>query len=264
MRLRCPHQNCPLDLSDDALGQEVRCPHCAGEFVVSSQHRDMTLDDDVAADSTFEDTTPIEQRLYDGLPPLSVMLAIRSGRPLDDSAAQAMTEDDWKALSAFESLLLAVARINTALWLGTIAVAIHFFFACSRFVELNSMWVGPTAREAFEPFAFPIAVGLLMFVLRKSRAGLLEAQSDLRLVRSTPWLAFLAGLAFVGATIWLVPTTFANREESSSCLRFLVMLCDFIAIAPWAMACWSSLDAVEKIVPPEVGKRLRDALAYLH
>ncbi len=263
MRLRCPERNCPLDLPDELLGQSARCPHCGCEFVVASRHRDLTLDEEHDAESDANDATPIEHRLYDGLPPLSVMLAIRAGRPLDDRAAEAMTDDDWKALSAFESALAAVTHISTALWLGSIAVAMHLFFAVSRTLELHAQFLSPTARELGEFFAVPIAIGSLLFALRKGRSGIMGARTDQRLPRLVPWLAFIGMLAFAGATIWLIPTAFSDRDGTSFCLRSLVVLFDFVAIAPWAVASWTSLRAIERLSPPEIAKRLQDALAYL-
>ncbi len=263
MRIRCPHHNCSLDLPNEVLGRSVRCTQCDGEFIVGAQHRDLTLDDCAASAFPFEEPTPIEHRLYDGLPPLSVMMAIRAGRPLDDRAAAAMTADDWKALSAFESVLWAVAHINSFLWLGGAAVGAHFlFFALSQYLGGFSR-EAPSPVELLGSFGFPVIAGTMLAALHIGRQALAEVHAKRWIARAVPWLSLLAGLAFAGVAIWLTRRLFEVQPGAVSCLDFFVLTGDVIAILPSFVACASSLAAIEKIAPPEIAKRLQDALAYL-
>src|ERR1035438_10344839 len=127
MRLRCPAKQCPIEVPDDLVGARIRCPHC-GELIV------IAAKDFEGPSAQVQQGLPpgapdpkevsnLENQIYDGLPPLSVMLALRrKGGPAYNqeelNRRYPMTDDDWKALAAFEKALHASAALTTAFWIG--------------------------------------------------------------------------------------------------------------------------------------------------
>src|SRR6476620_4604482 len=110
MRVRCPVGNHTIDLPDDSLGARVRCPMCNQLFFVETDQCEEPPSEQIAAAAPAEpaprDEKDLTQRIYDGLPPLSVMIALRrqQGRhqDADELFALEMTPDDWRALEAYE------------------------------------------------------------------------------------------------------------------------------------------------------------------
>ena len=90
MRLRCPARKCPIDVPDDLVGARIRCPHC-GELIFIGAKDGESQSDQVqpglpAVAPDPKEVSNLENQIYDGLPPLSVMMELRrrTGRPAYD------------------------------------------------------------------------------------------------------------------------------------------------------------------------------------
>ncbi len=130
MRLRCPHQGCSINVADDLVGARIRCPHCEQFLVVDPRYQEAACEQvqpgmpslSLGPEPRPAEPANPEHRVHAGLPPLSVMLAVRAGRApawKDDGTVSAeMTADDWTALAAFEKVLYAIAALQTSLWVG--------------------------------------------------------------------------------------------------------------------------------------------------
>lgn len=192
LHLRCPHHGCPIEVEEDMLGARIRCPHCDKLLFVEPEH----LEGDGAA--ATEGPGRGEHGVHEGLPPLSVMLGIREGRVpwADDAELRArMTDEDWRALDAFEAMLRAVAAGRVLLWLG-VPVAGSTVLA----------WLLPLTVTQ-EPVTSPFVVLLVRVACLVSLgAGLLLVAQGVQNLRSLSvgpslaaavWAAAAAALALV-------------------------------------------------------------------
>src|SRR5271169_6024852 len=112
MRVLCPVANHPINIPDDFGGTQIVCPQCNCVIVLDPKERSSAIQANAPPNLS---ATPVDSRepknlheqIYDGLPPLAVMMALkrREGPAYDaDDDKLKMSEDDWKALAAFESL----------------------------------------------------------------------------------------------------------------------------------------------------------------
>src|SRR5258708_37554106 len=145
MQLRCPENNCPIEVPDDLVGTRIRCPHCAAMLTVE------------APVSEGNESVNLEHQIYDGMPPLSVMMALRRQQgaafDADDFATRyPMTDDDWKALSAFESVLYSVVSLRTTVMVAALALLVNIL-GCSLLMSESARDGGRTAIQLMSLFA---------------------------------------------------------------------------------------------------------------
>jgi hypothetical protein len=260
---------------DDLLGTRIRCPSCGEFFVVDRKYAEPPSEDvregsPLGAAPKPDPREPInlENQIYDGLPPLSVMLALRrrQGRDFDEeefSRRYPMTDDDWKALAAFEKALAASASVSTAFWIGLLALAGNIFH---WFVIVDAA----SSRNAQLPLARALAmttgaacIGLCIACLRLGVKRLSRVVVG-DVLEILPYAALTLALLFIGISTWDV-VGWCSGESVTGAMGFVVISGVYNAVACLAalVATVRSFRAVSSLRPPEVSHRLIEALKYL-
>lgn len=270
MRLRCPHANCLIEVSDELVGTRIRCPHCSFSFIVAAKdaepHADQFKVGDPAPKS--KEAPNLENQIYDGLPPLAVMIALKrqQGEAYDayDFASKfEMTEDDWKALDAFEFVLRASYQLRTALVLGLAGAAMNLAVVAGMLAFLQDGNPGPYASA--RTLGNLGSVVLLAAGLVSTWSG---AQSFYRLrahglAAALPWLAATVAVVLGGSAsvnlLTLGPTLNGRVAMLMMASAGFSVLAAFAALS----ACWRVISAQVRVRPPEIHNRLIEALKYL-
>jgi hypothetical protein len=273
MRLRCPKENCPIDVPDDLVGVRIRCPHCGEWLVVDPKYRDASAEQIRAAvpdmslgasaeKPALQEPLNLENQIYDGLPPLAVMIAVRRQQgshftPDDLAARYPMTDDDWKALSAFESVLVAVVSLHTTLAIGAVTVLVNLLAFAASLEQTQ-----PTNR----PFSHAVVVvilGTCFLVIYLGSQTLRRIKLD-ALANLLPWSASCVALVVGTAALLDVMTIFHERQEQT--LGFMVFASipfNLIAAVDSGKSAWRVGRSLDQVSPPEISHRLTEALRYL-
>jgi hypothetical protein len=260
MRLRCPNQGCSIEVADDMVGARIRCPHCEQLLFV-----DPAFQEGAAGQQTApNESALLENRLYAGVPPLSVMLALRGGRPplgKDDAALRAeMTADDWKALDAFETVIHAIAALKTALWLGIMATLLTGLLWNAA--VFGPAWQVPSPSRLFGLFSSLTLLLAGFVVMELGRRRLQRLQID-ALVGLVEWAAVSVAVVFGGHALlnWFLP--YQDSFESRA-LGLAVFASPFLLIAAFvaARASLAVRRALDELRRPEILNRLVEALKY--
>ena len=283
MRLRCPAKNCPIDVPDDLVGQRIHCPHCGHELVVDPKYRDAPSPDDrvdaiqpglpdMTLDSATEmpktpPTTKLENQIYDGLPPLSVMIALRRQQGVNfDKEEMArrypLSEDDMRALSAFESVLYAAISCRTTLIVGALGFVVNGFL----------WWIFlPSAESATALMrSRALGQGALLLALFACCPLVYVGNRALERIRLDywatllPWAAF--GIALVGGGgVMLNVLAIADQSHQTwmGCAAVLSLPFNVLILLDSAKSAWRSGQSLGEISPPEISHRLIEALRYL-
>jgi hypothetical protein len=275
MRLRCPQKNCPIDVPDDLVGVRIRCPHCGAWLDVDPKYRDTASEQiqagapDMTLDAITEKPKPkesvkLENQIYDGLPPLAVMMALHRQKgadfDADDYASRyPMTDDDWKALSAFESVLLAVVSLRTTLVVAAVALVMNLL-----------VWAVAASPDAKVQVGLPISrlgtlvvLGLCFLAIYLGSQGLKRIKLDL-LAHLLPWSASAVTLVIAGNALLNVMAIYHDQQEQS--LGFLVFASipfNVIAAFDSGKSAWRVGRSLDEVSPPEIASRLTEALRYL-
>lgn len=268
MRVRCPKDGVPFDVPDDMVGMHVQCPHCGHRIPVTHEDRH-TSSEQIQAETPIPKpsvSSDIENSIYDGLPPLSVMMALRRGKGPsydDDELARRypMTDDDWKALSAFETVLRAVASMRVSLILLGISVGFNGLFL----IFLLNHSSGPDGE--LSPLAIVFIANVLLVgcgaMLYMGRHRLARIRSGIAVTMSV--VAAFGVIAILGLECaWILNQIFGGRYHVGLPPGALIGVAIF-AIATFDAARTASRmwEARSKIAPPEITSRLVDALTYL-
>jgi DNA-directed RNA polymerase subunit RPC12/RpoP len=260
MRLRCPHQGCSIEVADDMLGARIRCPHCDQLLFV-----DPAFQEDAAAPAPIE-AGNLENRLYAGVPPLSLMLALRAGRPplgKDDAALRAeMTPEDWTALAAFETIFHAIASLKTALWFGIIAVAVTGMLWTGELVGRGQE--GPSTRGRLCSVCVTLTVsGVCLLLMELGRRRLQRLQID-RSVGLVAWSALSVALVF-GLNVLLNLFLLFEDRYGLVLVGLPLFAIPFQVVATLLAAKTSFLvqRVLDQATAPEILNRLVEALKYL-
>jgi hypothetical protein len=275
MRLRCPHKNCPIDVPDDLVGVRIRCPHCGEWLDVDPKHSDTLTEQipagvpDITLDAITQKPKPtqsikLENQIYDGLPPLAVMMALHRQKGAeydkDDYASRyPMTEDDWRALSAFESVLLSVVSLRTTLVVGAVALVVNLLVWLTTAEEnLEVQAGGPISR-----IGTPVVMGLCFLAIYLGSQTLRRIKLDW-LANLLPWSALAVMLVVVGNTLLNVLAIYQQHQAQS--LGFLVVASipfNVIAAFDSGRSAWLVGRSLDEVNPPEIASRLTEALRYL-
>jgi hypothetical protein len=267
IRMRCPHQGCPINVADELAGKRIRCPHCEQFLVVDAADRRGASEQIQAVPPTppleleprpsRPRPDPAEDRLYEGLPPLSVMLALREGRGPrwkdDRELRDQMTPDDWKALDAFETVLIACASLSRSIWFVMIAALVTVLF--------------PVALDLERYFAVcavltPSVFGIGCLLMNMSRWRLRRLQSGV-LVGLAKWAALGIALWFFVYLALSLPIRDRDRYEPAWILMvFAATLQGIAAVSAVNSILWVRR-AQEQLGPPAILQRLRAALVHL-
>lgn len=266
MRVRCPKDNHFFDLADDSLGARVRCPQCSHLFFVEASHCEAE-----PPSEQFQPTSPVppaprdegdlSHRLYDGLPPLSVMIAMRrqQGRhqEADEMAAKLeMTPDDWKALDAYECVLTAAYSIRTSVMVAGFTILL----------QLPQLVF--SATESSQPYDLVIVV---LISLIAGCLGLLWVGSvSLQVVHLTTLVQQLTTI-MLGAGLLFIVMVLVNFQrlpvlQSGSSAPFWMILSSpfaLISLFDLGRSAFRTRRAIEQSSPPEITNRLTEALKYL-
>ena len=256
----CPYANHPLNIPDDFAGTQVICPQCQRPIVLDRSAGQ--IQEGVPTVDRPQEANDLEERIYDGLPPLSVMLALRrKGRSYDADdlpAKYEMTPDDWKALEAFESLLHAVFALRTSIVVGGIALAAGLPF-------LATLTESAVGRDTVERSALVGAIVLLACLTVFFLASLALQQASGNGI--VDWLAGAAGCAvliYIGGVAFAGYHLAADRHEGSPAFFAMVSIAfNLIAIFDLARMLLKVFRALKQLEPPEISSRLVEALKYL-
>lgn len=278
MRLRCP-TDCrhEFDLPDDiAGGARVRCPACGKLLIVPDRGEAGHVQAGFPSLSLDRETEVVpakapvnlERQIYDGVPPLSVMLALkrRGGGETDDDAdldiRHAMSDEDWTALAAFEELLHAAAGLQMATLYGVLAVIANLL-VWSAAGETATREGGSAGLRWLSHLATLLMLGAGFYVM-------LSGSSLMRKLRLEPIVTFLpwstlcvALLLLVNVALNLMPL-FASRYPSAID-SWVVLSVPFNLIAAFDSARVSFMvrAALNKVRPPPILERLTEAMKYL-
>jgi hypothetical protein len=274
IRLRCPHNGCSIEVADDRLGARIRCPRCDQFLFADLQYlegADLELpgqEPAAAPEPAPKPDAPArgEKRLRAGPPPLSLLLGLREGRGSDwgdERAIRAeMTEDDWKALAAFEKVVEAAASLRRTLWYGIPALLVTAFFwwaaaqGASRQATPSAAWgTGWLASLCFCGLGFP-----LMELGRRQLIRIrLNAQVDL-----AAWAALFIAVVFLfGTLLSVVPLFGDDRDRFPGMLALLATPFQTLAAFSAGKSCLWVIQSRALLRPPEVVHLLSEALEYL-
>jgi hypothetical protein len=270
MRLRCPHHGCSIEVADDMLGARIRCPHCQELLFVDPQYQENAAeqaeanDPSTAVEPVPDDSADLDKRLYAGIPPLSLMLAVREGRApaWDDRAIRAqMTDDDWKALAAFEKALYATVALQQSLWTGMIVAVLTVlsWLAVGHFSD--GTVVSPSRTFSWAGTLVMVSTGFLLMELGRRRLQRLQVGS---LTELAAWAALVVALAFTVNALLSLSLLFGNRAEQA--VAGLVLLAAPFQLLAAIGAGWTCLKvhrALHVVGVPEILQRLTAALQYL-
>ncbi len=270
MRLRCPENNCPIDVPDDLVGVRIRCPHCGASIVVDSQQGVESASQIKAGGpgAKSNDAPNLENQIYDGLPPLAVMMALKRQKGIaydahDFASKFEMTEDDWRALTAFEFVLRASYQIRTAFGLGLTGMMTNVTVVAAMAAYMQGNDPGP--------YAAPRALGNLgsMALLMAGLALVWMLGSSFRRLRAGQPVAALPGVT-LGIALVLAGSASINLLTLAAALddRLVLLMMGSAAISGVAAfaalsACWRVVAALVRVRPPEIHIRLAEAIKYL-
>jgi hypothetical protein len=258
MRLRCPHHGCPIDVADDMLGARIRCPHCEELLFVDPRYQEGAP---AAPEPKPPEPAGPEHRLYAGMPPLAVMLAIRAGRAPDalDRHAE-MTADDWQALAAFEKVVRAAVGLKTSLVCGVIALVLTV-----------PSWLAIEQDNATTPFSLGrlgsrVATAVLLiaafFLLDEGRRRLERLQLG-AVVGLAAWIALGVSLVFAVNLLLILPRLAAAGDPSLVVLLVLAIPFQLIAAFDAGKTSLWVRRSLRAVRPPDILHRLTEALRYL-
>ncbi len=267
MLVRCPNGNHSIELDDDLIGARVRCQKCGFVFFVNEADREsgstqVQSKPPIATPGIDKENANLAERIYDGLPPLSVMLALRrqNGRYDDadglDVRAQ-MTPDDWKALDAYESVLRASFGLRTSLIVGAIPLALNLLF----FGILFFGWTRPHLSRG-ELGAIPL---IATFVLLLCYPVLLLGSWKLQIIRKNFLFDYLLVITCCAALAFGLITAIEFVWFGVN-LAFFVGIgasANLIAAFNFGKTAFRIFRALQQIEPPEITNRLSEALMYL-
>jgi hypothetical protein len=268
MRLRCPEKNCPVDVPDDMFGMTIRCPHCGSSFVANEKNRENVADvPQLSIDSSSKQPgkkpVQLEHQIYDGLPPLAVMMAMRrqqAGFDLDDIAVQkAMTADDWKALAAFEQILIAIYSLRTTLVVGGLSFAVNFAVCWNSATPHGLDTTAIYLRSAIQ--------FLLLILLGVCLPTVYFGMDSLRSIRRNAWAMVLpwmaCGVAILASANIVVGASGLAQEANPSWLTLLTLVSlplNAITAFDSCKSGWRAWQSLGPIAAPGIAQLLIDAL----
>jgi membrane-associated HD superfamily phosphohydrolase len=169
-----------------------------------------------------------------------------------------MTEDDWKALSAFERVVDSVSLLRTTLMLGMMALLVN--------VIVWLAWLPESSKRPLLVQLMPITLAVLCVCFIAIFFG---NRTLLRIQRNAPalllpWLALAVAIVAGGITIMNVQAILDLSASWPFALWYLaaVPLNGFVALHS-SRSMWCVSQSLEGISPPEISHRLIEALRYL-
>ena len=264
MRVHCPNRNCPIDVPDDFAGAKIRCPQCGHLFIVEAGQRDPLAEQiqATAPKPTVKKTPALENQIYDGLPPLSLMIALRrqrAGIDPGDIHQFEMTDDDWKALAAFEKVLRAGVSLRTSLLVLAVTLGLNLLVGAMDFSQPH----GSRGENALGSLGIAGTLAACWGLILSGSKSLAKIRRDL--VVDVLFWAIVAAILILGfvTTMRVLPL----KGQSDGNGYSLVMLASIVAngIAMFDLV-WTGIRvwrALSEIEPPEITSRLVEALSFL-
>jgi hypothetical protein len=277
MQLRCPENNCPIEVPEDLVGTRIRCPHCSAWLIVDARYRDPSSAQIQAAEPNMsldalptkaapKESVNLADQIYDGLPPLSVMLALRRQQGTDFDADDfarryPMTDDDWKALSAFESVLRSVVSLRTSLGLGAAALAVNLLILATIMSKDREQTGLDGIRFLTHLSSLFIVGGLIAFIYVGS-----EALRRIRLhslATLLPWAACGIALVVVANAVTDFMAMAGGGTSEHEFAAVLGITINMVAAFDSSRSAWRVGRSLDEVSPPEISHRLTEALKYL-
>ena len=270
MRLRCPNNNCPLDVSDDLVGVRIRCPHCGGLLFVDPKYAEPSPDQIQASKPTDKptpkDPIDLERQIYDGLPPLALMMALKRRQGYDYDARDfgsnhEMTDDDWKALDAFALVVRAGYQLRTALIFCVVGIAINLIVVAG-ILALPGLPEGYAQLRAVSNFGSAPVLAIGLFVIYFGGLSFCNLRAGL-LAQGLPWAMLMLTMVFGSIASINALTVFGEPNADLACFVLLSVPLNVLGALSAGIACWRVISAQDGVRPPEILHRLTEALKYL-
>ena len=263
MRVRCSKNGCPFDVPDDMVGARIRCPHC-GHLMFVEPETSEQVQPGVPPAAKPKDAVKLENQLYDGLPPLSVMMALRRQQANlpEAPASLEMTEDDWKALSAYEQVLHAEQSLWSSLLYGL--AALGFNLIAAWWVLANRASQSRGEAVAGLTLGVPVFIMLIPGLIHawSARQQLGRLRVDL-LVTSLPFTLFCTTFVYGGYVAAYGFMMFQRQADDLSLFAGLWILINLIAGLDTGKAWLQLVRGLRQVEPSEILHRLTEALKYL-
>jgi hypothetical protein len=242
----------------DFVGTQFVCPLCQWVISLDSTGRDGSIQASAAAASKGNEPKNLEEQIYDGLPPLAIMMALkrRKGPAYDaDDRKFEMTEDDWKALAAFEAMLRAAGSVRTAVMVSGFALAVNLPMLG---VSSYGFERHPEVLGYFVRVAVGAVIALLVCLL-----VLLVGSRAVEKARPRGLVDFVPGTAGCAALICVAAAAFSYFNVLESFFAVANLAANGTAIALLVQAARRVSGALQQIEPPEITNRIQEALKYL-
>jgi hypothetical protein len=265
LRVRCPSGDHTVELDDELAGARVRCPTCGRLFFAHGDALAAAIQPAIAEPANApaaKDVDHLKDRIYDGLPPLSVMIALRrQNQDVDDHDAKLqMTPDDWRALDAYEHALIASYSLRTSVIVSGVAAlsAVPLALLAMRRPDPNALDL--SGRIAFAGLMLLGACCVVIYLGSKA----------LRKVRVQGVLEFLFWALAIGMAVFASLAVFGVAQVTSMRYSgedaFAAVLCipfNGIALFDLARSSLRARAALKEIIAPEITNRLVEALKYV-
>jgi hypothetical protein len=274
MRLRCPAENCPIDVPDELRGTRIRCPHCGSLILIDDKYREtgsLQIQEGPPPGAPEKpdprQASNLENQIYDGMPPLAVMMALRrqrEGKPAYDldelNQRFPMTDDDWKALAAFEKALDASVSLTSAFWIGLMAMA------ANALVWSLMLGTGSQAPPTWQLLAIAFSAGAMILggICVYLGIGRLQRIVLDELLLWVPTSSLVLGVTFalwVGIDLLVVCTGSSYQGDAPAAV--VGVAGNLMAMIAIAIAGIQASRALTQVRPPEISHRLVEALKYL-
>jgi hypothetical protein len=273
MRLRCPAHDCAISLPEELLGTTIRCPVCGSLISVHEHDRDLSAEQikpgdpsvTSASEAAKNEVRDLENQIYDGLPPLSVMLALRKRQGANYDARDfahryEMTDDDWKALDAFESVLYAVAALRLSTVVCGIIVAINVVLLI---MVPEQRWDHTRHSMHILHVIMLVCMGGCIFTQLEGARALERVQVDWLFYKLLlPVLIFAALCFFFRASMNVHSINYGDSEQMVFG-NFAGLLFNGFALFDLGRSFLQARAALRQLAPPEISHRLSEALRYL-
>jgi hypothetical protein len=174
-----------------------------------------------------------------------------------------MTEDDWKALNAFEFVLHAAYQLRTALATGVVGMAMNLCVVLGTLLLWqadNPVPYTPVRTLGNLSSALLLAAGLA--ATWSAGASFCRLHSE-GLASALPWLAGAVSVV-LGGSAGLNLLTLAPALDGRVALLMMASAAFNVLAAFAALStCWRVISAQLRVRPPEIHNRLVEALKYL-
>jgi hypothetical protein len=273
MRLRCPNQGCSIEVPDDMIGTRIRCPHCDQFLLADLRYREedsqryQHLSLDPPSKSGHGEPAQLEHGLREGLPPLALMLAVRAGKGASWTEPRGlrkeMTDLDWKALAAFEQIVLGSISLTRSLGLGTAAsVFTVLITAGAELAQDASPGAPPVSGWLWRSIGSLVLLGAGLFFMLLGAHQLPRLRIGV-ITTLAAWSALAVALVLSANALSNLLLFFRHGYAKGFCLALLAIPLPLIAAAAALRASLRVQRSVDEVSRQAILSRLTEAMKFL-